>query len=464
VTGRKVRNAAVETPRALLYNAGVDGDGHRIFQGFRQMSEQSAITTTGAVKLKPWVHAALLVAFAALSAAAYWMDKNGMRLGWVSEPTSVSKGTSVAAFLYIMFLVAIGYEVVALAIQFLVRYRNGSPGEVIMLSGLIRVVMVLVIVFILIRATGELSKVGAVAAIFGGSMLGWALQSPVSGVAAWALVAIKRPFRIGDRVLFPMLGLTGDVLDVGFMYTRLNQVGGSIGSEESIGRSILIPNAMLFSQVAINYTPKQLAPYFLDEVIIRLTFDSDWDIAEKILLAAARNVTGAIIRETGKEPYIRSDIYDYGVYMRLRYMTPAWERPRVAHEILKQIFREFQRNPRVDFAIPYVYSYRKSIESGAHAIGPEAVTEIPMEAIDDPEANAPLRPADPNYIAELAERIKQMGLLQPVLVERTPNGRYALVAGRFRLLACERLGWKAIPAIVKEADAGARGPQPQSPK
>ena len=72
------------------------------------------------------------------------------------------------------------------------------------------------------------------------------------------------------------------------MYTTLNQVGGSIGSEEAIGRNILIPNAMLFSQVAINYTAKQQAPYFLDEVIIRLTFDSDWDIAEKILLDAAR--------------------------------------------------------------------------------------------------------------------------------------------------------------------------------
>jgi hypothetical protein len=251
------------------------------------------------------------------------------------------------------------------------------------------------------------------------------------------------------------------------MYTTLNQVGGSIGSEEAIGRSILIPNAMLFSQVAINYTPKQQAPYFLDEVIIRLTFDSDWDIAEKILLDAARSVSGEVIRQTGTEPYIRSDIYDYGVYMRLRYMTPAWERPRMAHEILKHIFREFQRNPRVDFAIPYVYSYRKSMESGAHTAGPETVTEVAMETIDDPEANVPLRPADPNYIAELADRIKQMGLLQPVLVQRAANGRYTLVAGRFRLLACQRLGWKAIPAIIKEADAPPReppAPAPQGPR
>jgi small-conductance mechanosensitive channel len=413
------------------------------------MKECGAITTTGAVKLKPWVHAGLLVVFAALAAAAYWMDHHEMPLGRIWE------GTSVAGFLHIVFLAAVGYEVIALAIQFLIRHRGGSPGEVIMLNGFIRVVMVVGIIFALIYTSGELGKVGALFGALAGMLLGFALQSPISGVAAWALVAVKRPFRVGDRVLFPTLNLLGDVLDIGFMYTTLNQVGGSIGSEEAIGRSILIPNAMLFSQVAINYTPKQQAPYFLDEVIIRLTFDSDWDIAEKILLDAARSVSGEIIRQTGTEPYIRSDIYDYGVYMRLRYMTPAWERPRMAHEILKEIFREFQRNPRVDFAIPYVYSYRKSMESGAHTAGPETVTEVAMETIDDPEANVPLRPADPNYIAELADRIKQMGLLQPVLVQRAANGRYTLVAGRFRLLACQRLGWKAIPAIIKEADASA---------
>jgi small-conductance mechanosensitive channel len=416
------------------------------------MKERSTIITTGEVKLKPWVHAGLLVVFAALAATADWMDNHGMPLGHISE------GASVAAFLHIVFLAAVGYEAIALAIQFFIRHRGGSPGEVTMLTGFIRVVTVIGILFVLLQATDELKKLGVLFGALAGMLLGFALQAPISGAAAWALVAVKRPFRVGDRVLFPTLNLLGDVLDVGFMYTTLNQVGGSIGSEEAIGRSILIPNAMLFSQVAINYTPKQQAPYFLDEVIIRLTFDSDWDIAEKILLDAARSVSGEIIRQTGTEPYIRSDIYDYGVYMRLRYMTPAWERPRMAHEILKHIFREFQRNPRVDFAIPFVYSYRKSMESGAHAAGPEMVTEVAMETIDDPEANVPLRPADPNYIAELADRIKQMGLLQPVLVQRAANGRYTLVAGRFRLLACQRLGWKAIPAIIKEADAPPREP------
>jgi len=209
--------------------------------------------------------------------------------------------------------------------------------------------------------------------------LGWALQQPVSGLAAWLMVTVKRPFRVGDRVQLPSFGLVGDVTDVGVMYTVLNQVGGAVGSEEAVGRNILIPNAMLFSNLVINYTPRlengllednpalkeaRGSSYILDEVVARITFDSDWNTAEKILLEAAREVTESIMKETGEEPYIRSDMYDYGVYMRLRYMTLATDRPRIKYEIEKRAFQEFQMNEKVDFAIPYVYSAKKGVANG----------------------------------------------------------------------------------------------------
>jgi small-conductance mechanosensitive channel len=94
-----------------------------------------------------------------------------------------------------------------------------------------------------------------------------------------------------------------------------------VGSEEAVNRPILIPNAMLFSQVVINYTARQDAAFILDEVVTRITYDTDWDEAERILLDAAREATSDIIQQTGQQPYVRSDMYDYGVYMRLRFMT-----------------------------------------------------------------------------------------------------------------------------------------------
>ena len=56
--------------------------------------------------------------------------------------------------------------------------------------------------------------------------LGWSLQRPVTGVAAWLMVMIKRPFMIGDRIIIQ--GVRGDVLEISPMTktvsinTRLN--------------------------------------------------------------------------------------------------------------------------------------------------------------------------------------------------------------------------------------------------
>jgi small-conductance mechanosensitive channel len=358
------------------------------------------------------------------------------------------------------FLVVAIFEALCAVIALFSRRKSDSKGDVVMLTSFIRVLSVIAILLIIIGVTGKLTAFSSIVGAFAGMLLGWSLQAPVSGIAAWALVSIKRPFRVGDRVQFPNLGLVGDVMEVGFMYTKLNQVGGSVGSEDAIGRHILIPNAMLFSQVAINYTPVALkgCTYCLDEVVIRLTYDSDWDQAENILLSAARNVTKKIIEDTAQEPYIRADNWDYGVFMRLRFMTLATDRPRISYEILRDVFHQFQKNSMVDFAIPFIYSYRKGME-GSSAAQPAPgklpmETEVAMENIRDPEANEVLTPANELRITQLAERIRKMGLLQPIVVERMPDGRCNLLAGRLRYLACRRLGWKVIPAIVRDINGG----------
>jgi ParB family chromosome partitioning protein len=56
-------------------------------------------------------------------------------------------------------------------------------------------------------------------------------------------------------------------------------------------------------------------------------------------------------------------------------------------------------------------------------------------------------------LAELEESLKASGLLQPITVRRRP-GRdgFELIAGERRLRAATKLGWKEIPAIIKEID------------
>jgi ParB family chromosome partitioning protein len=59
-----------------------------------------------------------------------------------------------------------------------------------------------------------------------------------------------------------------------------------------------------------------------------------------------------------------------------------------------------------------------------------------------------LRPLNAEKVAELAESIAQVGLLQPIGVR--PDG--TLVYGYHRLEACKQLGWTEIPAVVVDGD------------
>ncbi len=216
-----------------------------------------------------------------------------------------------------------------------------------------------IVVFVLISLSGSLKSLG-ISAGFLGMILGWSLQAPVTGLAAWLMIVAKKPFKIGDRVI--IAGTIGDVTDITLTHVVLNQVGGTIGGEEQSGRGILIPNGILFSHIITNYTLEQ--KYMLDEVVVRVSFDSDTELAKKILLEAAREVTPNIIEETGSDPSLRFEFYDAGVLMRLRYLTAHSERQKISSDIVDIILRKFKAHyPQVRFGYPHsVIQYRSETE------------------------------------------------------------------------------------------------------
>jgi small-conductance mechanosensitive channel len=353
--------------------------------------------------------------------------------------------------LAIIASVLAGYHLATLLIKGRIQARRGAAGEVDMLTAVLRVVAVIGIGAMLLALFGQLQTVGAALGTFSGLLLGWSLQAPVSGMAAWLMVSLKRPFRLGDRIQLPSLGLVGDVVSFSPMYTVLNQVGGAVGSEDAVGRPVLIPNAMLFSNVIINYTARQDAAYILDEVIVRITYDTDWQEAEQILLGAARDVTQEIIAQTHQEPYVRADMYDYGIYMRLRFLTSATDRPRISYEITKRVFQAFQLSANVDFAIPFVYSFRKGVQATARydeAERERPTIDVPFTQIVMSEEDRASFSGGEKDIAGLASKIRTEGLMQPVVLRQMGDGQYYVVAGHMRVEACKRLGWRSLPAVI----------------
>ncbi|HSI73668.1 MAG TPA: ParB/RepB/Spo0J family partition protein [Fimbriimonas sp.] len=77
-------------------------------------------------------------------------------------------------------------------------------------------------------------------------------------------------------------------------------------------------------------------------------------------------------------------------------------------------------------------------------------TEIAVEAIE-PNQRQPRTHFDEGALNELADSIKQYGVLQPLIVRPLSEGRYELIAGERRLRASKIAGLQTVPVLLKPA-------------
>src|SRR5260370_5229585 len=76
--------------------------------------------------------------------------------------------------------------------------------------------------------------------------------------------------------------------------------------------------------------------------------------------------------------------------------------------------------------------------------------EIPVEAIR-PNPWQPRTHFDAQELEELAQSIREHGVLQPILVSQQPDGAFQLITGERRWRAVQLAGLPTVPAMVKEA-------------
>jgi ParB family chromosome partitioning protein len=99
---------------------------------------------------------------------------------------------------------------------------------------------------------------------------------------------------------------------------------------------------------------------------------------------------------------------------------------------------------------------RKVLGKGLDALIPagigeeERVQKLSVSGIL-PNPYQPRQAFDEKELAKLANSLAEQGLQQPLVVRKTPSG-YQLVMGERRLRAAKLIGWKFIPAVVREVD------------
>ena len=80
--------------------------------------------------------------------------------------------------------------------------------------------------------------------------------------------------------------------------------------------------------------------------------------------------------------------------------------------------------------------------------GRESVREIPLSEITD-FPNHPFQVRMDEKMTEMADSIRQYGVLVPAIVREKPEGGYEMVSGHRRKAACELAGTQSLPCIVR---------------
>jgi small-conductance mechanosensitive channel len=231
--------------------------------------------------------------------------------------------------------------------------RKKQKSNVIIFLDLLKYIFALFLIIIVFSAYynrwGELGFIAGLLTV----ALGWALQKPISGVVAWLIIVIRRPFFIGDRIIIS--GIKGDISQLTLTHIYLDEVGGTILGEEKSRRTIMVPNSIIFEEEVINYTHTD--NYILDEITVAITYESNLEQAEDIVQNAVDTIMKPLWekfpKRLEKTPHTRLKFKDSGIDVTIRYNSIAKERNKIATNITREIFNSIKENKEVEIAYPH---------------------------------------------------------------------------------------------------------------
>ena len=92
-----------------------------------------------------------------------------------------------------------------------------------------------------------------------------------------------------------------------------------------------------------------------------------------------------------------------------------------------------------------------STDDELHTSGSSSISEVPVSKIKA-NPNQPRREFAAEALNELAESIRQIGIIQPITLRKMDDGTYQIIAGERRWRASQMAGLSSIPAYIRTAD------------
>lgn len=218
-----------------------------------------------------------------------------------------------------------------------------------------------------------------------------ALKDPILNLAGWLHIMARQPFKVGDRI--EIGGVAGDVVDVGPLTFSMLEIGNWVQADQSTGRIVHLPNGLVFQGPVASYTHG--FEYIWNELMVTVTFESDWRRAKVLLDEIASRRCAEVISDADKQlkrtsnkymvtykhltPIVWVSVADMGVQLDVRYLCPARARRSTASAIWVDMLDAFDAEERVDFAYPTrrVYNHNTEGKPALRAAEPPAPGPAP---------------------------------------------------------------------------------------
>ncbi|HEX9767437.1 MAG TPA: mechanosensitive ion channel domain-containing protein [Nitriliruptorales bacterium] len=196
-----------------------------------------------------------------------------------------------------------------------------------------------------------------------------ALADLLRNFAGWIYVVARRPFRVDDRI--EVGDMAGDVIDIRMFRTTMLEIREWVDADQSTGRIVHVPNGIFLREAVANFT--QGFAYVWHEVAVLVTFESDWEKAEQVMLEVLTELTADVceraraeIRHANRQYKIRYSHFDAKIWVRVedsgvrltgRMLVPVRSRRGYDEKAWRGLLMAFRDDPTIDFAYPTVRTF-----------------------------------------------------------------------------------------------------------
>jgi small-conductance mechanosensitive channel len=213
---------------------------------------------------------------------------------------------------------------------------------------------------------GNFAEIGVLggAVVFG--VLLFILQEPLMNCVGWAILVTRRVYKLGDRI--EVNNTKGYVVAISPMNTTVREFGGWMSRDTFTGRYATIPNKSVLTSNVFNYTKD--TPFIWTEILVSITYESNLRRAEEIVLEAANEIVGDLMRDNKEavrekyefrdlatyvieDPTVRWRMRDSWVELGIVFFCPAYRKGYYESEVTKRILEKIADEPNVQIAYPH---------------------------------------------------------------------------------------------------------------